>query len=110
METKRDDKKFSVFLIEFFGTAIITYAFCVTSNIAQYFSALDVTLVMMLLAWNVSGGHFNPTITIGVFVSERKFGAQLVTMLTMIVSQFAGAAFGILLAYLVLINKDYMKY
>ena len=110
METKKDDKKLSVFLIEFFGTAIITYTLCVTSNIAQYFNAMDITLVMMLLAWNVSGGHFNPTITLGVFVSEKKFGAQLVTMLTMIAAQFAGAAFGILLAYLVLINKDYMKF
>ena len=63
----------------------------------------------MLFAWELSGGHFNPTITLGVYISEKKFGSQVITMLSMIVAQFAGAIFGILLAFLVLINKDYMS-
>ena len=42
------------------------------------------TLAMMCLAWNVSGGHFNPAITIGVYVSEKDFGGNALTAFIMI--------------------------
>ena len=29
------------------------------------------TALMMILAWDVSGGHFNPAITLGVYVAEK---------------------------------------
>ena len=69
-----------------------------------------VTLIMMLTAWNVSGGHFNPTITVGVLVATMKEGGKNFVMAgIMIVAQFAGAMFGILLGFLSLLDKQYMK-
>ena len=107
METNRSDKRVGVLMMEFFGTAIIMYALMMYEGL--YMATSKVTLIMMLLAWDLSGGHFNPTITIGVYVSQKKFGQQLVTMLTLLVAQFAGACFGVLLGYVSLIAKDFME-
>ena len=107
METNRSDKRVGVLMMEVFGTAIIMYAMMMFEGL--YMSTTKVTLIMMLLAWDLSGGHFNPTITIGVYVSQKKFGQQLVTMLTLLVAQFGGACFGVLLGYVSLIAKDYME-
>ena len=84
METNRSDKRVGVLMMEFFGTAIIMYALMMYEGL--YMATSKVTLIMMLLAWDLSGGHFNPTITIGVYVSQKKFGQQLVTMLTLLVA------------------------
>ena len=70
---------------------------------------IGITFAMMLLAWNVSGGHFNPAISLGVWASQGKFGEDAVTLIIMIVSQFAGAMLGILLGFLSLIDKVYQQ-
>ena len=58
---------------------------------------------MMFLAWEVSGGHFNPTITLGVYIGNIKdAGNNLVIMLVMIVSQFIGAFAGVFWGWLAL--------
>ena len=59
---------------------------------------------MMLLAWNISGGHFNPAITLGMFIAEKKLKENVVTAAIMIVAQFTGAMFGILLGFLSIVN------
>ena len=57
----------------------------------------------MFIAWEVSGGHFNPAITLGVFIANLKdAGNNLVIMLVMIVSQFIGAFAGIFWGWLAL--------
>ena len=60
----------------------------------------------MIVAWNVSGGHFNPCFTVAALVSNFN-GKNLVFGLAMIIGQFLGAMFGILLGYLALIAKDF---
>jgi len=103
METNNHDKKIGVFAYELIGTSLIMFGVMVT--IMTYDPIL--TAVMMLVAWNVSGGHFNPAITVGVYVSQMKFGKQAVTCLLMIVAQFLGALLGILWGYLVLLDNDW---
>ena len=48
----------------------------------------------------VSGGHFNPAVTLGVYVREAKWGENIIFMFMIIASQIAGALVGMLLAFL----------
>ena len=91
-----------IYTYEFIGTAAIMYALMMAKG--QYtWSVSIVTFCAMNLAWKVSGGHFNPAITVGMFVAEKKC-MNFVIALTMILGQFSGAFFGILLGYLSLID------
>ena len=62
---------------------------------------------MMCIAYNVSGGHFNPAISVGMFLAQKKFGEDLLPLILMVVAQFAGAFFGILLGYFAVIDSEY---
>ena len=50
----------------------------------------------------VSGGHFNPAVTLGVYIREAKWGKNLILMFMIIASQVGGALVGMLLAFLAL--------
>ena len=108
METQNNDRKIGVFTYEFVGTSIIMYALMLSRG--QFTETVQVvTLAMMLLAWNISGGHFNPAITLGMFIAEKKLKENVVTAAIMIVAQFTGAMFGILLGFLSIVNVQYQK-
>ena len=62
-----------------------------------------------MVAWNVSGGHFNPAITIGLFIANKNFRANAAIAFVMMAGQFAGAMLGLLFGYFALISKDYME-
>jgi len=111
METNNKDKKVGAFAYEFLGTAFIMYAVIVDQNDSNNFgnAYLFITLAMMMVAWNVSGGHFNPAITIGVYVASKDYGGNSLTCLLMIVGQFLGAIFGFLFGFLALVSRDYMR-
>lgn len=58
----------------------------------------------------VSGGHFNPAVTLGVWVRERKYAENFCFMLFIIISQITGALVGMMLGYSVLrvkVEHDY---
>jgi len=67
METNNHDKKIGVFFYEFLGTAFLMYALMMGRGTNTLVATLYGS--MMYLAWNVSGGHFNPAITLGMYVS-----------------------------------------
>ena len=50
----------------------------------------------------VSGGHFNPAVTLGVYVREQKWAENFIFTIMIIASQVGGAIVGMLLGYLVL--------
>ena len=62
---------------------------------------------MMFIAYNVSGGHFNPAISVGMYIAEKDFGGNLITLGLMVAAQFAGAFFGILLGFLAVLDVAY---
>jgi len=103
METNNKDKKIGVAVYEFLGTTFIMLGVMVGNG--YYEIGLLILPFMMLLAWDVSGGHFNPALTIGVYVSKMNFGEDAVTMLIMITAQFAGAFFGVFIGWLALLDK-----
>jgi glycerol uptake facilitator-like aquaporin len=107
METGNKDKKIGIAAYECIGTALITYGFMVVGESAT--SAISITFAMTILAWNVSGGHFNPVISVAMYISEKDFGGNIVTLIILVGSQFIGAFLGVLLGYLALIDKEYQE-
>ena len=107
METGNKEKKIGIAAYECIGTAFIMYG--VMMDLGGFVSALPITFAMMVLAWNVSGGHFNPVISIGMYVAEKDFGGNLVTLLILMGSQFVGAILGVLLGLLSLVDVTYQN-
>ena len=106
MEKNKSDKKIGVFLYELLGTAFIMYA-AILSKGEYSKTVVFMTFIMMILAWDLTGGHFNPVISVSVYVAEGKFGKNLVPLLIMVGAQFAGAFLGVLFGYLAVIDKTY---
>ena len=101
-----EPKFFGALIYEFIGTSLIMYALMV--NIGVPLAAIYIQFGLMVVAWNVSGGHFNPLFTVSALVSVDEFNAKnLIFGVAMIIGQFLGAMFGILLGYLALIAKDF---
>ena len=72
-------------------------------------SYVNMAAAMMILAWNVSGGHFNPALTVAMFVSRRDYRKDGPMAGLMIVGQFAGAFLGVFFGFLCLMAPDYMN-
>ena len=71
-------------------------------------ACIYVTFAMMVCAWNVSGGHFNPCFSVATLIGNFS-GKNIVLFILMFVGQFIGGYLGFLLGYLAMIDKDYMK-
>ena len=68
-----------MFAYEFLGTAFIMFGLIISNgNFAA--SGYALTFCMMCIAYNVSGGHFNPAISIGMYVAEKNFGGNLIAL------------------------------
>jgi len=85
METKNKDAKLGVLVYEFLGTAFIMMALIIgDGNYGEM--AIGITFAMMCIAYNVSGGHFNPAITVGMFVADiSNLKGNLMPLLLMII-------------------------
>ena len=103
-EKGAEPKFFGALFYEFIGTSLIMYALMMDKAVPA--AAIYIQFAMMVVAWNVSGGHFNPCLTVAALITNFN-GKNLIFGLAMIVGQFLGAMFGILLGYLALIAKDY---
>ncbi len=67
METKLGHKRmFTVGIYECFGTALFTY--CILVSSANAIAASFSLFAMILIFGSITGGHFNPAVTIGVFI------------------------------------------
>lgn len=105
METaKGHDRKFLVMLYEFMGEAFFMYLVivsAVTGSDTWGITGPLALFVMINIFGGVSGGHFNPAVTLGVYVREAKFAENFIFMLLIIASQCAGAIFGMLVSMIV---------
>lgn len=67
METKLgSNRKFTVALYEAIGTALFTY--CIIVSTADAVAAALSLFAMIVIFGKVTGGHFNPAVTMGVLV------------------------------------------
>lgn len=107
MESGNKDAKIGVLLYELIGTSLIMMALIIANGNFGLIAS-GVTFAMMCIAYNVSGGHFNPAITVGMFVADLKnLKSNLMPLLLMIAGQFAGAFLGILFGFFAVIDADY---
>ncbi len=84
---------------EFAGTAIWTYAYNFT--FASYMGRAFAYFLGWMLFVSISGAHFNPATTLGVYIAEGKYGRQLGRLIVYWLFQLMGAYAGILCTYLI---------
>ena len=99
------ERKFIVCFYEFIGTLLFMYMVLVAQASKSAYAGIVAPLALFALVnifGSISGGHFNPAVTLGVYIRERKYAKNFKLMLSIIVSQVAGALAGMLLAYSVL--------
>lgn len=95
-------KKLTPFISEFFGTFILTFVVMISVMAPQFPVSTPilaaVTLALMVYAiGHISGPHLNPAVTIALLSIKKIHWKQAAFY---IISQFAGAALTILIAYL----------
>jgi glycerol uptake facilitator-like aquaporin len=86
-------------LYEFVGTWIVVYAFNFSAN--NYWERSFAYFTMWMLCFTVSGAHFNPAFTLGVYLAEGKYLKQLLRLILYWLFQVMGAYAGILTTYLI---------
>src|SRR6266571_4767194 len=99
---------------EFFGTFWLTFAGCGSAILAAGFPSLGIgflgvsfafgltVLTMAYAVGHISGGHFNPAVTVGLFAGGRVPAGEL---LPYILAQLAGAIVAALVLYLIASGK-----
>ena len=90
------DHKLIVCIYEFVASAFLLYVILLGG------SAVGVTFVVFILilaTGPVSGGHFNPAITIGVYITRKEYKKNFALMILMIIFQLAGGIAGTALAW-----------
>jgi len=96
METKLGhDRKFLVAIYEAAGTALFTY--CILVSTADAVAAALSLFAMIIIFGDVTGGHFNPAVTLGVLVWQFFKGNSISNMffaISIILAQCLGAIAG----------------
>ena len=105
-----NDKKFAVLAYELIGTCVFMYTILITgvSAAGAYAGAFEgMYFCLLLITWKVSGGHFNPALTVSTFISKKKFKENAALLILMVAGQLVGAFLGWFWAWLTLMDKDY---
>src|SRR5213083_3117818 len=102
-------------LAEFLGTFLLVFGGCGSAVLAAAFPEVGIGLVGVSLAFgltvltmayavgHISGGHFNPAVTVGLFAGGRTPAGEL---LPYILAQVAGAVIAALVLYLIASGKE----
>ena len=101
---KGKDRKMLVCLYELIGTALFVY--CVLASNGNIYAVCLGLFASIMIFGGVTGGHFNPAVTMGVYIASGKYCANLIYMIMITVSQFLGAVAGLALAFVVLMGPD----
>lgn len=89
-------EKLVICFYEFLGTAMLVLGYNFTNaGLAVSFNLF----VGILMSAKVSGGMFNPAVTIAVYTAEGTFMRNVQLILMIILSQIIGAYFGIVYAH-----------
>ena len=83
---------------ELVGTALFMYLLIV--SMADDVAVPLALFILILLFGGVTGGSFNPAVTLGVYVNEREWTKNLWFTFVILTAQFVGAMFGLGLAAL----------
>jgi len=94
-----------VFFAECFGTAGLVYAVCMQASFPVFgVFGIAFTLFGNILLWgNITGGNFNPAVTLGVLLADpARIGHNITLFLVSTTAQFCGGFVGIALAWVCL--------
>jgi len=96
-----------VILYEFLGTGFLIYS--VNTQAGSDFGQMGIPF--MLFAWlliggGITGGHYNPAVTLGVLIADDHMIYDLIMALLMMTAQFAGAVGGCCMAYFTLVDPN----
>ena len=97
------DRKALVCVYEFLGEIFFMYIAIVSGGTGSDSWGIAGPLALFAVInifGGVSGGHFNPAVTLGVYVREAKWAQNFLFAIMIIASQIAGAIVGMLLASL----------
>jgi len=84
--------KFIVFVYEYLGTAFLLYAInMVTLNHYGVFGIILSLFACLLIAAPITGAHFNPAVTVGIFVCNKTWHDDIDMFLITLFAQFFGA-------------------
>ena len=90
METARGhDRKFLVCFYEFLGQIFFMYVAIVSGGSGSDKWGIAAPLALFAIVsifGSVSGGHFNPAVTLGVYFREAKYAENFLFMVTIIAS------------------------
>src|SRR5690349_25150288 len=103
---------------EFIGTMLLVLGGCGSAILATPYPYVGIgwlgvslafgltVLVMAYSVGHISGGHFNPAVTIGLFIGGRFPGKHI---LAYVITQVAGAIAGAVLIYLIASGQEGFK-
>ena len=95
-----------VFLYEGLATAMFVFIVNLSAGSPFIpFAAVCVVFTNIIFLAPITGGHFNPAITAGIFLQLPNKAKNFPMFLTMTLGQFAGAFLGAFLAYFVMGGK-----
>jgi len=83
-------------IMEFFG--IIGYSLAVNMNDGYSIIAI-VMFVMIINTQSISGGHLNPSLTLGVYLERNTYLSYACWAFSMVCAQVAGAFFALLIGF-----------
>lgn len=83
---------------EFLGSALISYAFNLTGA-SEYGRAIAYSIAY-LVAYNISGGHFNPATSLAVMLVQNNIAQDLKYFLLVSLTQLMGCYLGFLITFL----------
>lgn len=92
----------TVFFMEFFGTFLFVSGACTGNYMSIPFSLF----ASILIFGSITGGHFNPAVSLGVYIKEKKWGENLPMLLLLWVAQFLGAIASLGSLYLQYVAKS----
>lgn len=87
MEADGHKRMFTVCACEFLGTALFIFGILQT-NLPL---SIPFSLLASVVIWgDITGGHFNPAVTLGVFVTLGDYGKNFAFMIMIMIAQIAG--------------------
>lgn len=91
--------KCTVFLYELLGTSLLVYAVLVSGG--NMLAVPFTILTLIYICGPISGAHFNPAVTIGVYVMNKNWKHDRSFFFLILFAEFIGAYFGVFLSWLV---------